>query len=115
MKISIATLVLLASAAAAAPAMATVPAPGAQDTHTARVRYGDLNASTESGAEQLYGRLSFAAHEVCSDVTAPSYLTLNRAYQDCRRQALENAVAHLDQPKLTALYDHHGRAAHTVG
>jgi UrcA family protein len=109
MKTSIATLVLVAGAVAAAPAMATnLPSFGdPPETHSVRVHYADLNLSTASGAEELYRRISFAAHEVCGDVTVPSFVNQNRAYRECRRTAVEDAVAKVDRPKLTALYDRH--------
>ena len=109
MKASIAMLVLLVSAGVGAPALATISArpDDSAETHKVLVRYQDLNVNTERGAEQLYHRISFAAHEVCGDVTAPSYLILNRAYQQCRQTTLKQAVAAVDRPKLTALYDQH--------
>ena len=129
MKTTIATLVLLIGAGTGAPAMATVSqslsAPA--ETHQVRVHYGDLNVSSATGAAELYRRISFAAHEVCGDVTISSYLNLSRAYRECRQTAMEEAVAKVDRPKLTALYDRHfpdnpliatkanGRGARAVG
>ncbi|HET7132387.1 MAG TPA: UrcA family protein [Gammaproteobacteria bacterium] len=109
MKTSIATLAVLVGAIAAAPAMATNLSrfSGQTETHKVRVHYADLNLGTASGAEQLYRRISFAAHEVCGDVTVPSFVNQNRAYRECRRTAVEDAVAKVDRPKLTALYDRH--------
>ena len=109
MKTSIAMLVLLVSAGVGAPAMATVSTHRADQEQTQKVlvRYGDLNVNTQEGAEQLYHRLSLAAHEVCTDVGQPSALNLHRLYQQCRQTAMEQAVATVDSPKLTALYDVH--------
>ena len=122
MKTSIATLLLLVSAGVGAPAMATSSARPSEQEQTREivVRYGDLNVNTEKGAEQLYRRISYAAHEACSDIVSPSYLLLDRAYLQCRQTAMEDAVARVDRPKLTALYDRHfpgnplanNRAAH---
>lgn len=107
MKTSIAMLVLLVGAGAGAPAFATVAAqPTEQEqTHKVVVQYGDLNVNTAKGAEQLYSRISSAAHEVCGDVIAP--LRLDTAYLRCRQSAMQNAVAAVGRPKLTALYDQH--------
>ncbi|HZF28060.1 MAG TPA: UrcA family protein [Gammaproteobacteria bacterium] len=109
MKTSIAMLVLLVSAGVGAPAMATVSTRAGDQGQTQKVlvRYGDLNVNTAAGAEQLYHRISLAAHEVCTDVGLPSYLTLHHIYQQCRQTAVEQAVATVDRPKLTALYDRH--------
>ncbi|HEX5048179.1 MAG TPA: UrcA family protein [Gammaproteobacteria bacterium] len=107
MKTSIAMLVLLVGAGAGAPAMATISAQPAeqQQTHKIVVQYGDLNVNSAKGAEQLYSRISSAAHEVCGDVIAP--LRLDTAYLRCRQTAMEDAVAKVGHPKLTALYDQH--------
>jgi UrcA family protein len=129
MKTSIATVVLLVGAGLGAPAMATTSSRLDQpaETHQVRVHYGDLNPSTRNGATELYRRISFAAHEVCGDVMLPSFVNLSRAYRQCRQTAMEDAVAKVDAPKLTALYDRHfpdnpliaskpnGRGARAVG
>ena len=109
MKASIAMLILLVSAGTGAPAMATVSVrPGDQEqTQKMLVHYEDLNVNTAAGAEQLYHRISLAAHAVCTDVGLPSSLTLHRIYKQCRQTAMEQAVAAVDRPKLTALYDQH--------
>jgi UrcA family protein len=108
MKTSIAMLVLLVAASVGAPAMATISTkPNAEQAHQVRVRYGDLNLNTEQGADELYRRISYAAHEVCSDVVVPSYVLLESAYRQCRQTAMQDAVAKVDRPRLTALYDRH--------
>jgi UrcA family protein len=109
MNTSIATLVLLGSAVVGTPALAAISAHAGEqeETHKMVVHYGDLNVNTELGAQELYRRISYAAHEVCGDVTDPAYSTLDHAYQQCRRTAMEQAVAKVDRPILTALYDQH--------
>jgi len=109
MKTSIALLVLLIGVGLEAPAMATASARPSNQEHTygVLVRYGDLNVNTAKGAEQLYRRISYAAHEACSDVVAPSYALLGAAYRRCRQTAVEDAVAKVDRPRLTALYGQH--------
>jgi UrcA family protein len=109
MKASIAMLVLLASAGIGAPALATTAArPNEQmETHEVVVRYGDVNLNTQKGAVQLYRRISYAANEACADVVVPTYVLLDHAYHQCRQTAMEGAVAKVDSPKVTALYDQH--------
>jgi UrcA family protein len=129
MRISIAALATLASLGlgATAPAMATALRSAEQPGVSQKVvHFGDLNLNTEHGADQLYRRLNFAARDVCSDNGDMYYLTQSRAYHQCRRNALERAVAQLDEPKVTAIYDGHfpsnpiegrtpGRGARSVG
>lgn len=130
MKTSMVTLVLLVGASVGAPAMATVTARAGeqQETHKMLVHYGDLNVNTETGAHELYRRISYAAHEVCGEATDPSYSTLTLEYQKCRQAAMEQAVAKVDRAKLTELYDQHfpdyplvvaakpsGHGSHSVG
>ncbi len=71
------------------------------------VKYGDLNLNTEQGAEALYGRLIHAARYVCGKVGDPAYLMEGHAYLQCRKTALQRAVANVDNAKVAALYDEH--------
>src|SRR5687767_5673706 len=69
------------------------------------VRYPDLNLQNEAGAATLLGRLSRAAHKVCNDATAsPAYIRPRYEGFACRQTAMQNAVAKVDHPVVTAMY-----------
>lgn len=117
MKASIATLVMLVGAGAgvsgSAMASTSVLAHEHEDTRQVVVRYGDLNVDTPQGAEQLYSRISHAAHTVCGVPGDPMY-KLDHAYHRCLQTTLEQAVATVDHAKVTALYDQHFRGSHVA-
>ena len=54
------------------------------------VHYGDLDLTTQAGAEELYRRIAQAAHDVCP--RPGRALTSLMATQACRRDALARAV-----------------------
>jgi UrcA family protein len=67
------------------------------------VSFRDLNLNTTEGAEVLYKRIKSAAKEVCG----VSYsFDLARMYvpQTCISEAVARAVAQVDRPMLTSLY-----------
>jgi len=74
------------------------------------VQFGDLNTSTLQGIRALYWRLSAASVRVCGS-HAPWYPTTYWSQKECSRATLENLVARLDLPQLTALHREstHGR------
>ena len=113
MKTGILKIALLAATvnvgALAAQTASALPADPAQSKI---VKYSDLNLATNGGAETLYGRLHRAAESVCGD-TAWGQLPLDvyLATQSCEKNAMSRAVAKVDSPKLTALFDQRTRAA----
>jgi UrcA family protein len=78
----------------------------------ALVEYGDLNLQGDADAATLLGRLSKAARKVCaSDSHGPINFLSRREEFSCRGTALRDAVATVDHPVLTALYQSkHGEA-----
>jgi UrcA family protein len=71
------------------------------------VRFADLDLNTAKGSKRLYLRLKNAAETVCGDdssIIAPEEL---RSVHMCEQTAIGTAVAQVDQPRLTVLYDHH--------
>lgn len=93
-------------AAIAASAFVAVPASAfAQDaeTHSTRVFHADLDLSSADDAAVMLSRLHHAAHSVC---TTPGLRPLSerRIERACETQVMEQAVASLDAPVLTALY-----------
>ena len=73
------------------------------DSPALKVRYSDLNLSTEQGSLALYGRIVAAAHQVC---TAEGIRDLRAvaAVKDCREQAIAQAVRDVNSPMLAAVY-----------
>jgi UrcA family protein len=67
------------------------------------VKFGDLDLSTSQGALALYGRIHNAAVNVCWRVhdSELGYM-LNKGA--CERQAIADAVTHINQPGLSAVF-----------
>jgi UrcA family protein len=71
---------------------------------TARiVTFQDLDLANDSGIAALYGRLSFAAQDVCRPLDTLRIEDHFR-YKHCVRAAMAHAIAEIDEPALTAHY-----------
>lgn len=85
-------------------------------TENVRVQYGDLDLSSERGAETMMRRLDRAATRACGGAVEPGPIAVRarqqRALDACRSQALDRAVAELAAPIVTAIYV--DRTARTV-
>lgn len=79
------------------------------DSRAIPVSYSDLNLTTSEDASALLSRLRQAASAACEahEISQPS-ASLRRAIAKCRDDALEVAIAQLEEPELTRLY--HARA-----
>jgi UrcA family protein len=95
-------LAMLAAFAAAA-LLATPSQAGASAIRTTTVNFSDINTHSPAGAEALYRRLRAAARQVCDDSSARG-IEVRRSVQQCRKDALDRAVAQAAQPLLTALH-----------
>lgn len=88
----------------ATPALAQSP----QDDSRGRampVSYADLDLSQPEDAATLLQRLRTAAAASCEqNAAAQGNARLERAIAQCRDEALNSAVAQLDQPELTRLH-----------
>ena len=75
----------------------------AEDVAQVHVKYADLNVNRPAGAAVLLQRIQAAAKKVC---TMPGSRELDRAAQAkaCTTQATVNAVAAVNAPALTGLY-----------
>lgn len=71
------------------------------------VRFGDLDLGTQQGADHLFARIRTAAREVCGDTADPLQFYERSSIRHCEHTAIENAVAEVDRPKVTAVYDQH--------
>jgi UrcA family protein len=106
-RIQLALIATLASAAALmVPAM---PARAADSSQVASetVHFADLDLTSRKGAERLYIRLQNAAGVVCDDDGEYVDLYESREVHQCEQKALETAVAQIDRPLVTSLYDRH--------
>ena len=57
--------ILIAAAATVALALAATPA-SAQDRYEVRIVYGDLDLSTQAGADRMFARIESAARNTCA-------------------------------------------------
>jgi UrcA family protein len=97
---SVIAMVTIACAVISGSAAATEPGNGL----TRAVAYGDLNLASEQGAKALYGRLRFAAQQVCASLENPD-LSQQKVRQNCVDSALESAVSKINNPLVSALQD----------
>jgi UrcA family protein len=92
-----------AAALAICVALAGVLLPAQADTGV-RVKFRDLDLSSPKGIATLYQRIERAARLVCTDSSAPWDGERVTTFQRCYDAAIEDAVATIDQPMLTALH-----------
>jgi UrcA family protein len=81
-------------------AKATTPS----DVPTAVVKFGDLDATRPAGEEELYRRVTRAAHSVCRSLDPSESgvkLQLIPLYKACIDQAVSGAVARINRPEFT--------------
>lgn len=88
---------------AACAAIGAVGSAQAADAPTAKVRYSDLNLSTQEGSQALYARIVAAAHHVCA-VDDIRDLRAYAASVDCRERAIAQAVRDVNSPMLASVY-----------
>lgn len=93
------TLSLIAAAVATLSIAGGAVAATTGEAPSARVRYDDLNLSSDAGVAHLYARLRHAANDVCQFDSFREVVD-----QKCATAALDSAVASVDNDKLTALH-----------
>ena len=86
--LALSTLMLLAGSAYAADRVGDIP--------TKTVSFRDLDLSTALGAQTLYDRIEAAAREVCRGTELSEYGA-------CRARAIDDAVAYVGSPLLSAV------------
>jgi UrcA family protein len=90
--------VALIAIAGVATAQAGVP----DEAPSVAVKYNATKANTESGALELYGRLAYAAREVCpSDQSQP--LALVAQSHQCQKDAVARAVSQIHNRRLVEI------------
>jgi UrcA family protein len=97
----------LAAIGVAGTARATTAAsPNAIETKSdsVSIRYHEAQLATSRGAHLLYARIDRAAQEVCDDT---GEFALRASFAACERSAIADAVAEVDNTRLTAVYNEH--------
>ena len=98
---------LLAAVGIAGTARATTAAStdaAGADTQSVKLRYHTAQLATSRGAEALYARIDRAARDVCDDT---GEFALSASFAACERSAIADAVAQIDNNRLTAVYNDH--------
>ena len=96
-------LLLLGSLAGVMAAGAAGAATSDGDLPSVVVKYSDLTLATDSGVNQLYRRIMFAAKQVCPDASIRD-LAAQRQIEHCRNLAAAKAIQQVGNPRLAALY-----------
>jgi UrcA family protein len=103
----IVTVFLTVPAVSLASSPVYVSADGARSV---AVSYSTIDLTTQRGADKLYQRLRYAAREVCEPLDERGVPSLRLAWSACYQQALSSAVAEVDRPLVTALYNNDRRS-----
>jgi UrcA family protein len=97
----------LAAAGLASTARATTaasPSPIDANSYSVSLRYREAQLATGAGARSLYSRIDRAAQDVCDD---DGDFALRAAFAACERTAIADAVAQVDNTRLTEVYNEH--------
>lgn len=78
--------------------------PAASTEPNIKVKFRDLDLSKPEGAATLYQRIERSARLVCTDSSSPYDAGRVETFQRCYQGAIQDAVASIDQPLLTALH-----------
>jgi UrcA family protein len=100
--LAVASIALSATFTAGAASIGTEEHPVIKTEH---VHAADLDLARSSDVATLYGRLKRAAVRVCVVPTGSRFELVDEA---CRRRALAEAVAQVDNAALTSLHQHRG-------
>ena len=76
---------------------------GEVEPKTVTVKIDAFDLSKAQGAEAVYTRLRHAARQVCRPLQSRD-VQLKKEHRECLEQALDNAVAQVDNARLTALH-----------
>ncbi len=114
-----ATMLTCIAAVAMATAVHATPSRSDEMRHSAAVYFSDLSFNRPADVAALYERINFAADQVCGPrATTGSYST-SPGYLRCHAKAIEEAVARVNRPELTAFHAQHlaqdGKASRLAG
>ena len=101
------SIILVAVAAFITCSVSVAKADSASEARSVTVQFSDLDTANTQGAATLYRRLRSAAASVCRNLQGKQ-LEQVWAYTDCVHMALNNAVAKIDRPAVTAYAAAHG-------
>jgi UrcA family protein len=90
--------------AAAALIVALTMGVRAADVRQIHVKYPELDVNSPAGAAALLQRIRFAADQVCA-FRGTRELSILTMVQACTHQAIADAVAKVNNPSLTGLYE----------
>jgi UrcA family protein len=94
---------------AGAMAAGTAGAAGTdRDVPSIVVKYSDASLATDSGVQDLYRRITYAAKKVCPTASILD-LRAVRQVEECRSQAIARAIRQIDNSRLAALYATHSK------
>lgn len=96
------TLALGASVLALVAAPAGSASAQPVQTYSASVTYSDLNLSSRDGARAMYQRIKSTARKLCGGEPTIGDLGGHASWRACVDSAVDNAVARLDAPMVTA-------------
>ena len=94
--------------------LSSIPAFGlaaqGDEAPTYQVHFGDLNLQSAGGSESLYSRIRKGAEIVCGTFDAREVAKAAQ-HKHCMEEAIADAVAQVNHPRLTACYlaHNHGR------
>ena len=90
---------------AAISAFALSPAAFASDKFEFEFDFSPVEISSETGAKEVYEELEEMIEENCEPVELKMRLQHRAATQQCIDNTIEQTVADLDQPELTAVHE----------
>jgi UrcA family protein len=96
----VAPIALLSLACAAAYADSTT----VEFQTASAVRFSDLNLSRPADVARLYERIATAADKLCGPRSLTGSYSKSGIYQSCYEDAVAQAVARVNQARLTAYY-----------
>jgi UrcA family protein len=98
-------------AAVAALAVLGFGAAAHGQTLSVKVSVIDLNLDSEAGAQVALRRIQSAANHICGDEANTRVLSRSALYRACLRSTVDNAVAGVHKPMLTAANEGSGQRA----
>ena len=94
-----AAMIALAVGPGATSAFAASP----DDPISVKVSLADLNMASEAGAQTALARIRFAANQACGGDLSDQTLGEQMQFRSCAKQAVQRAIASINQPALTAV------------
>jgi len=76
----------------------------AQRANERVVEYGDVDAYTARGADDVLNRVEHAAEQICGDRPGPMPIPERQGVEACTYETMDIAVADIDHPGVTARY-----------